>query len=375
MGWKKFWSKVEDQVKNEAENLDDTLRDNPLIAAGIPFTPQNLAVNSAGAIAVGAPYLAAGIGGAGAAGAAGAAGGSAAGAAGAAGGLIGGMSLGQLGLGLGSIGASIYGANQANKAADAQVAAADRAAQLESESAANQLALQKQIWEKQQADQAPYLQQGQWAINRLGQLMQNTSNGAAMQQPQSTRKHLLRVHGNDQQQQQYTQVANQGGGQLNNPFDTYLKSKGLANGQFDINNPAYKFQLQQGQRALDSSAAARGMGYSGAQMKAAQQFGQGLASQEYDKQYGRASQEFGDYFNRVAGLSQGGQQAANTLGSQGSNYAQNAGNTYANLSNAQTGILGQQANARASGYAARANALGNTLGSLTNLYALNKMYG
>ena len=364
MGWKKFWSKIEDQVKGEAENLDDTLRDNPLVAAGIPFTPQNLAVNSAGAIAVGAPYLAAGIGGAGAAGAAGA-------------GAAGGMSLGQLGLGLGSIGAGIYGANQADKAADAQIAAADRAAQLESESAANQLALQKQIWEKQQADQAPYVSQGQWAISRLGQLMQNTSNGAAMQQPQSTRKHFLKdtAHGNGQQQQQYTQVANQGGGQLNNPFDTYLKSKGLANGQFDTNNPAYKFQLQQGQRALDASAAARGMGYSGAQMKAAQQFGQGLASQEYDKQYGRASQEFGDYFNRVAGISRGGQQANQSLSNAGGQYAQNAASTYANLSNAQTGILGQQANARASSYAARANALSNTLGSLTNLYALNKMYG
>ena len=31
---------------------------------------------------------------------------------------------------------------------------------------------------------------------------------------------------------------------------------------------------KQGQQALDRSAAARGMGYSGAQMKAAQQFGQ-----------------------------------------------------------------------------------------------------
>ena len=100
MGWKNSGLKLR-TGKNEAENLDDTLRDNPLIAAGIPFTPQNLAVNSAGAIAVGAPYLAAGIGGAGAAGAAG--GSAAAGAAGAAGGLIGGMSLGQLGLGLGRL--------------------------------------------------------------------------------------------------------------------------------------------------------------------------------------------------------------------------------------------------------------------------------
>lgn len=241
--------------------------------------------------------------------------------------------------GLATAGSAAYSANQAKKGAKAQVEAGDRAAALESQSADKQLALQREIWEKQQKDQQPYQEQGAWGINRLGDLMK------------------------------------QGGGQLNNPFDTYLKSKGLAGGRFDTSNPAYQFQLQQGQRALDSSAAARGMGYSGAQMQASQKFGQGLASQEYDKQYNRANQEFGDYFNRVAGLSQGGQQAATTLGQQGSNYAQNAGTTYSNLSNAQTGILGQQANARASGYAANANAVSNTLGNLTNLYALNKYYG
>jgi hypothetical protein len=165
------------------------------------------------------------------------------------------------------------------------------------------------------------------------------------------------------------------GGQLNNPFDTYLASKGLAGGRFDTSNPAYQFQLKQGQQALDRSAAARGMGYSGAQMKAAQQYGQGLASQEYDKQYNRASGEFGDYFNRLAGLAQGGQQAVGSMAQAGSQYASNAGNTFANLSNAQTGILGQQANARASGYAANANAITGGLNSLTNLYGMSKYGG
>ena len=92
----------------------------------------------------------------------------------------------------------------------------------------------------------------------------------------------------------------QGSGQLNNPFDSYLASKGLAGGKFDTSNPAYQFQLKQGQQALDRSSAARGMGYSGAQMKASQEYGQGLASQQYDKEYNRASGEFGDYY-RMAG--------------------------------------------------------------------------
>ena len=241
--------------------------------------------------------------------------------------------------GLATAGSAAYSANQAKKGAKAQVEAGDRASALEQQSADKQLALQREIWEKQQKDQQPWLDQGTYGINTLGNLMKS------------------------------------GAGQLNNPLDLYLKSKGLSGGQFNTNNPAYQFQLKQGQQALDRSSAARGMGYSGAQMKASQEYGQGLASQQYDKEYNRASGEFGDYFNRLAGLSQGGQQAAGSMAQAGGQYANNASNTFGNLSNAQTGILGQQANARASGYAGQANAITGGLNSLTNLYALNKIYG
>ena len=55
----------------------------------------------------------------------------------------------------------------------------------------------------------------------------------------------------------------------------------------------------------------------------AQQFGQGLASQQYDKEYSRASDEFSNYYNRLAALAQGGQQAVQATGNQGAQYAQN----------------------------------------------------
>ena len=304
MGFHSFFRKLEDQVKNEAENLDDTLRQNPIIAAGIPFTPQNQAALIAGGTLVGGGALLGGLGGAGAG--AGAAAGTGAAATG------GGMSLGTLGLGLGGIGASLYGANQAKKGMNAQIEAGDRAAALEAQSAADQLKLQREIWEKQQADYKPYLEQGQYGINTLGALMRPNADTSAI-----------------------------------------LK-----------NDPSYQFRLKQGQQSLDRSSAARGMGYSGAQMKAAQDYGQGMASTE-----------FGNYYNRLAGLSQGGQQAAGSMANAGSQYASNAGNTFANLSNAQTNILGQQANARASGYAANANAISGGLNSLTNLYGMSKYYG
>ena len=330
MGLRGFFRKIDDQVRGVASDADDWRRDNPVLSAMIPFTPENSALMGAGGALLGGGMALGGLG------AGGAAAGGAATGAGAAAATGGGMSLGSLGLGLGSIGAGLYGANQAGKGVDAQIAAGDRAAILESQSADKQLELQRQIWEKQQADYKPYLEQGQYGINTLGNLMKS------------------------------------GSGQLNNPFDTYLKSKGLAGGKFDTSNPAYQFQLKQGQQALDRSSAARGMGYSGAQMKAAQEYGQGLASQQYDKEYNRASGEFGDYFNRLAGLSQGGQQAAGSMAQAGGQYANSASNTFGNLSNAQTNILGQQANARASGYAAKANAVTGGLNSLTNLYGMSQ---
>ena len=276
----------------------------------------------------------------------------------------------------GSVASSAYSAYAANKGTKAQIEAGDRASALEQQSADKQLALQREIWEKQQADYKPYLEQGTWGINRLGDLMRNqtpaynTSSGFNATIPMGMGGVAIIGDGGTKKP-----TNNANGGQLNNPFDTYLASKGLAGGKFDTSNPAYQFQLKQGQQALDRSSAARGMGASGAQMKAAQQYGQNLASQEYDKQYNRASSEFGDYFNRLAGLSQGGQQAAGSMAQAGGQYASNAGNTFANLSNAQTGILGQQANARASGYTANANALNQGLNSLTNLYGMSKFGG
>ncbi len=241
-------------------------------------------------------------------------------------------------MGLEIIGAGLnYKASK--KAAKAQQEGAAQASEVAKDTADRQLELQREIWEKQQLDQKPYLEQGQYGISRLGDLMK------------------------------------QGAGSLNNPFDSYLASKGLAGGKFDTNNPAYQFQLKQGQQALDRSAAARGMGASGAQMKAAQEYGQGLASQQYDKEYNRANSEFTDYYNRLAGLSQGGQQAASTLGNYGNQYATSGSNTLGSLGGYLQNNLGQAANARASGYIGGANAINGGIQGLTdNAFRLASLF-
>ena len=273
---------IDDQVRAAASDADDWRRENPALSAMIPFTPENMALMAGG----------------------GAAGGSAMGGliGSGAGGATGLGSLGQLGLGLDIIGAGLqYRASK--KAAKAQEEAAHEASKTARDISAEQMALYKQIWEKQQADQLPYLQQGQAAIGKLGSLMGGTDPFES-----------------------YLQKSGLQGG-----LDAYLKQKGVSNYGF-LNSPQYQFLQKQGQQALDRSAAARGMGYSGAQMKAAQQFGQGLASQQYDKEYDRAAQEyfnkydqargqFGDYYNRLAGIAQGGQQTAQVWAAWADNMA------------------------------------------------------
>lgn len=58
-------------------------------------------------------------------------------------------------------------------------------------------------------------------------------------------------------------------------------------------DPGYQFRLQEGQRALDMSAAARGTLRGGAQLKALQGYGQQLGSQEYQNAYNRAKDTYG----------------------------------------------------------------------------------
>lgn len=96
-------------------------------------------------------------------------------------------------------------------------------------------------------------------------------------------------------------------------------------------SPDYQFALQQGQQALDRGAAARGTLYSGGHTADTMQFGQGLASQQ-----------FGNFYNRLAGLAGVGQTAANQLGAYGQNYANSVGQlNMQNAGNQMNSIYGR----------------------------------
>ncbi len=265
------------------------------------------------------------------------------------------MALDWVGIGAGVLGAgaSIYGSN---KAADAM-----------KEGSAASNALAQQVYGQQRSDQMPYMQSGYQALNALnrlyglGQVSTDTSQygsgagaiaGLRMTDQKYKNKKTIYVDkdGKGYVQAQYGE--NKGEWlPIGKTFDQYkLPDAPAPTGQPAPTeqdryggfyaSPGYQFRLDEGTRAIDRSAAARGMLLSGAQNKALTRYGQGVASEEFNN--------YGNALRNIAGL---GQVANQTTASAAGNYAANAGNALMN-----------QGMARASGYMGMAN----TIGSVAN---------
>jgi len=102
----------------------------------------------------------------------------------------------------------------------------------------------------------------------------------------------------------YSQIGLQGQQQLADNLSEGFDPSGI------YDDPSYQFRAQQGQDALSKSLAASGMSQSGAAMKAAQEYGQNLASTEYQNAYDRWLAQN----NQLGGLGNQGLQAAGGIG-------------------------------------------------------------
>jgi len=200
---------------------------------------------------------------------------------------------------------------------------AEDAAQTQADSANRAADLQYKMFLENQATQKPFLEAGIKGQNRLLDLLGLSDN---------------------------TNV--QGYGSL-------AKNFSMADYQAD---PGYDFRLTEGLKALDRTAASRGGMLSGAALRGATRYGQGLASEEYQNAYNRYNTNRANILNPLQSLAGQGQTTANTLGNASQNYATNAGNAYMNAGNAA-----------ASGYVGSANAWNNALGSATNAYTQNNL--
>lgn len=117
-------------------------------------------------------------------------------------------------------------------------------------------------------------------------------------------------------------------------------------------SPGYQFQLGQGINAIQNAAGPKTGVLSGNTLQAIQQYGTGLANQDwwnwlnnqqnlYTQDYNMASQNQGNLWNRFLQLALGGQQAATLTGPQ-AGLVSNIANTTAGIGQTQAaGTLGQ----------------------------------
>ena len=123
--------------------------------------------------------------------------------------------------------------------------------------------------------------------------------------------------------------------------------------------PGYQFNKTQGLKAVQNSAAARGLGASGAALKGAATFATGLADNTYQNQFANAVTNQTNAYNRLKGLVDTGENAAAQTGVAGTAAANTAASAQIGAGNAQ---------------AAGINAIGTGVNNLTNNIAGYAMY-
>ena len=128
--------------------------------------------------------------------------------------------------------------------------------------------------------------------------------------------------------------------------------------------PGYQFNLTQGLKSVQNSAAARGLGTSGAALKGAATFATGLADNTYQQQFQNAITNQANAYNRLKGLVDTGASAAAQTGSAGTSAANTA-------SGAQIGA----GNAQAAGINATGGAVSNLANNIAGYAAYKGLYG
>lgn len=207
--------------------------------------------------------------------------------------------------GVGAIAGGLIASGGAKSAANAQAAASDRASQV-----------QLDMFNKQNELNAPFREAGITSQNKLLEYMGlGADNGS-------------------------------------NDFGKYTRDFGMQDFQQD---PGYQFRMDEGMKALERSAAARGNLLSGSALKGITRFGQDNASQEYQNAFNRYQVNRSNQLNPLQSLMGSGQTATNAMTTAAGETGRGIGQTVQNAGAA-----------RASGYVGSANALGSALGGVAN---------
>lgn len=184
-----------------------------------------------------------------------------------------------------------------------QAKAYEGASGLMAQAMGESVAFQKEMYKDTRNDLAPYRELGQNALTELGALYGMGRQGILSQD------------------------------EIKAAYDRFQAS------------PSYQFRYDQGLKAMDRSAAARGNLRGGGYMQELQRYGQGMASTEFDS-----------YANRLATLAGVGQNATNVGAQAGAQTAAGVSNALLSGANSQANFMAGAGTARASGYAGLGNA-------------------
>jgi len=237
------------------------------------------------------------------------------------------------------LGGAALSASASRSAANTQAEAAYEAAKLQAEAAKYQTDVQKDIYEQQKAVMAPYVAAGETGQNRLLEYLGIGGSADA---------------------QDYGKYATA----------EFTPDQFLA-GQ----DPAYAFRMSEGLSALEKTAAARGGLLSGNAMQAAQTYGQGLASEEYQNAFNRYQTTRANTLSPYQSLQGVGQAAAAGQAANLSSLGSNLANISQNSAAAQASYNTSAANALAAGTVGSANAWSsalNNIGGMASSYGLIK---
>ena len=251
-------------------------------------------------------------------------------------------------------GSAIIGGMASSSAARSQAQSAGEATQAQRDIANQQTALQREQYLKQLELNEPFRQAGLTGQNML----------------------LAQLQGGPYASAKFGGVEG---------YDPASAMRNFGAGDFQA-DPGYAFRLSEGMKGMNATAAARGGLLSGNALRAGQEYGQQMGSQEYQNAFNRyqanralQAQEYGNAFNRfqtertntlapLQSLAGVGQSASQQAQQASQNYAAGAGNALGAFGAAQASNIIGAGNARASGYAGIANQLSSGVGQGINFY-------
>ena len=198
------------------------------------------------------------------------------------------------------LGSAIIGAGGSFLAGREQSKAAKNAANAQTSANKDNIAYQERIFEQQRADQEPWREAGELALDQI--------------------------------------------------------LAGIKDGSFDPSNfvfeedPGYQFRKAEGQKALDRRQLAGGNFMSGQGIKESERYNQNFASDEYDRAYARAAGAKTTNFNQLSAVARTGQIANDSVTASRDRMGSRVGQSYLNSGNAMASGYLRAGEAQASMY-------------------------